>query len=238
MKCWNRCATKISIHLILKIFSRHVVTKSCKQKGSVQIARHPRTCFAGVCDTQIGEIFIKLGLKYHYKSFSIASRAIHIQITRESVWFGHPKLRSQLNGDGHYGDCSLSFEKCVAEFRKCVAKVSVDKKIFAVCVMWQKYLIRLELKENILPNLSRFVAPKAKRWWLIRTGMRVYVTIWIPPPGCGSLEDCFEIIRKDRISCQVAASGSCSIIRLEHIKVFSICVHPLMVPTSDTNTML
>lgn len=62
-----------------------MVTKSCKQKGSVQIARHPRTDSASVCYTQIGEIFIKLGLKYHYKSFSTASRAIHIQITRKSV---------------------------------------------------------------------------------------------------------------------------------------------------------
>lgn len=32
------------------------------------------------------------------------------------------------------------------------------------------------------------------------------------------------------------SSGGSGIIRLKHIKVFSICVHPLMVPTSDAHT--
>lgn len=44
---------------------------------------------------------------------------------------------------------------------------------------------------------------------------------------------------RTRVPCQpktASGGGRSGIIRLKHIKVFSICVHPLMVPASDTHT--
>lgn len=176
MKCWNRCATKISIHLILKIFSRHVVTRSCKQKGSVQIARHPRTDFTNACDMQIGEVFIKLGLKYHYKSFSIPSRTTHFQITKGRVWFGHYECghswqRSKL--------CGSLWKLQSAIGKLCREKFSI-KQGMCHAVYWKfDKTWTCESAQRAHPSQSpvqrrslRGIKGEVGGGWLIRTGMR------------------------------------------------------------------
>lgn len=103
------------------------------------------------------------------------------------------------------------------------------------------------LAQHIVVSSWCCAANESSIWWYLNRNLssrtrkfKLFDVVTFGPCAAQQSDVIFcQNPERTRVPCQpktASGGGRSGIIRLKHIKVFSICVHPLMVPTSDTHT--